>query len=89
MWVEFMNKTSPPLSPSQSFIHGAEMVFVDSLGCGGVGLASDSQELRQRCISVLRELCERCEADGEHEMDDEIKYGVYPFFIDRGIYLIK
>lgn len=65
------------------------MVFVDSLGCGGVGLASDSQELRQRCINVLRELCEGCEGDSGHEMDDETKYGVYPFFINRGIYLIN
>lgn len=87
IWVEFMNKTSPPISSSLAFCHGAEMAFVDSLGCGG---SCDNRELKDECEDVLRELCEgECDVGEPDElMEDDAsdnKFGIHPFYIKRGM----
>ena len=85
MWVEFMNQTSPPLSPFQAFYHGAQMVFVDSFGCGG---SCDDRELKHQCEDVLSGFCDSggdlCESQSMEIDNSNDVFGIHPFYIRKG-----
>ena len=88
LWVEFMNKVAPPLSPSSAFINGALMIFIDSLGCGG---SCDQIGLKDMCINYLQELANVNEVNNNNVMNWEIMrregaFGIAPFFIETGKY---
>lgn len=85
LWVEFMNKTTPPLLPSAAFLNGGEMIFMDSLGCGG---SCDQDDLKRECMNVLKDLCEQ---GSEEEMELQPQKGDHlfgirecPFYIEKG-----
>uniref|UniRef100_A0A1X7TI19 Midasin n=1 Tax=Amphimedon queenslandica TaxID=400682 RepID=A0A1X7TI19_AMPQE len=89
LWVEFMNKVAPPLSPSSAFINGAIMIFIDSLGCGG---SCEQIGLRDACINYLQELAN--ETNSNNAMNQEIvkregTFGIAPFLIESGSLNIK
>ena len=84
MWIQFINKVTPPLSPPIGFYHGAQSMFVDAIGCGGCGL-TERREGQQRCEAFLRELV--TEFSDHSDRAIEIKedcFGIYPFFIEKG-----
>ena len=84
MWVEFMNKVSPPLSPSSAFVNGAVMIFIDSLGCGG---SCDLIRLKNACMRHLQELVDDNEDTViKHEVvRREGVFGITPFIIETGM----
>ncbi|KAL2271783.1 hypothetical protein VTJ83DRAFT_1154 [Remersonia thermophila] len=59
-WVDFMNRSSFP-SPELALLHGAAMVFIDTIGANPSALvAVDPREMgahRQMCLEKLGELC--------------------------------
>ena len=86
LWVEFMNKVAPPLSPSSAFINGAIMIFIDSLGCGG---SCEQIGLKDACINYLQELANVNETNINNAMNEEIvksegTFGIAPFLIETG-----
>ena len=89
LWVEFMNKTSPPLSPSCAFLNGAEMIFIDSLGC----VSSCNYSFKEECLNVLRNFCKLENEEMKKEMEEEMEedrdgedvFGINPFYIERGM----
>ena len=83
MWVEFINKVSPPLSPSSTFVNGAVMIFIDSLGCGG---SCDLIGLKNVCMRHLQELVDDNEDTViKHEVvRREGAFRITPFIIETG-----
>lgn len=86
-----MNKTSDFLSPAASFYHGAHLVFVDALGCGG---SVGEVELKEDALVYLKLLLEQWGTAVDTELqtletvtDKERGYGIPPFFIEAGIEL--
>ncbi|KAL1843801.1 hypothetical protein VTJ49DRAFT_7511 [Mycothermus thermophilus] len=59
-WVDFMNRSNFP-SPELTLLHGAAMVFIDTIGANPSALvAVDPREMgahRQMCLEHLSELC--------------------------------
>lgn len=92
-WVQFMNTTSSSLSAIQSFIHGAYLVFLDSLGCGAA--PSHGAETKAAAAHQMRDVLQRhglesCEEDGGVNgfcYDGEM-CGMPPFMIARGIFFL-
>ena len=87
-WVRFVNSSSPTLSPSLAFYHGAHLVFVDGLGCGGGG--DRVQRLREACYEYLMNQVEVVgEVGGVTEIENGIeRFGIKPFFIDKGVHVM-
>ena len=93
-WVRFLN-SSPSLSPSLAFFHGAHLVFVDALGCGGGAevLVKDGRKVQKACDDYLSDLAQNAmggEIGGdameiEVEEDKKGRYGIPPFFIEKGV----
>lgn len=89
-WVQFMNTTSSSLSPTQSFIHGAHLVFLDALGCGG---AVGGAEVKAAASSQMRAILESHGVDCNEEIgsvggfcyhSDSDESGIQPFMIPQG-----
>ncbi len=86
-----MNATSSSLAPAQSFLHGACLVFLDGLGCGGAshGGRRNARETAEEGIgAILRArgvgcvgVATSCEEGWRHEGD---KCGLGPFMIPTG-----
>lgn len=93
-WVTFMNITRDYLTPPEGFFHGAHLVFVDALGCGGsVGSAQSKEEVLTH-LKMLLEQCGLC-FDRLHPLvfgtviDHDQGFGIPPFYIDSGIQFTK
>ena len=85
MWITFINKVTPPLSPPTSFYHGAQSMFVDAIGCGGCGL-SERKEGQEKCEETLHKLMSDF-IDLVKTENVEIRedcFGIDPFYIERG-----
>jgi len=97
-WVRFMNHTSSSLTEAQSFVHGAYLVFLDSLGCGGSAIAiGGGATLKKAASAYVSSLLERGGADckggeaggdgvddlGEFRCEDG-RCGIPPFWIPSG-----
>ncbi len=85
MWITFINKVTPPLSPPTSFYHGAQSMFIDAIGCGGCGL-SERKEGQEKCEQMLKELASDYTnniGNGSIEIRNDC-FGIDPFYIERG-----
>ncbi len=83
--------TGHNLPPNGAFCHGAHLVFLDALGCGGTGYVGS---IRDGAGVFLESLVARDEGGStavggvEDSMEcttDEV-FGISPFFIKRGTY---
>ena len=87
-WVKFMNATCPPLSPTESFYHGAHLVFLDSLGCNGYMTGVERKHVVQETQSFLKDLLQQSDLDDRclsNVLSDADCFGIYPFFIEKGL----
>lgn len=91
----YQSPSSPVLSPSTAYLHGACLVFLDALGAGLSSYASTSaspQEARAKCIEFLKaQLQNISEVDtevfdmkGPSAIITEKLFGIKPFYIPRG-----
>lgn len=86
MWIMFVNKVTPPLSPSNAFYHGVQCMFMDGIGCGGCGLSDESEG---KCERILVDLT------GDEDMTviydnggvviEHDYFGIHPFYIEKGL----
>lgn len=86
-WVQFMNATCP-LSPTESFYHGAHLIFIDSLGCNGHMTGVEKKQAVQETQSFLNDLLHQSDFDGQCSNDitsDADHFGIHPFFIQKGL----
>ena len=82
-----MNIMTPPLSPANGFYHGAQMIFIDALGCSDI--IENDRDLRQKCKEFLRVLTDSSDVGLDRGSEIEIRedhFGIYPFFIETGIW---
>ena len=92
-WVQFMNITTTlpswPLTPAQSFLHGAHLVFLDALGSGA---AVGGREMKVTAGAQLRVILERHGVTcGDVETTEGFSCcgdvcGIEPFMISRGMF---
>ena len=95
-WSQFMNKAcfdkrcfDETLTAAKlSYIHGAFLVFVDAIGSGSnwSRLECSLQFAREACLSFLKKQTSLDESVVDYKivLNDPTKFGVMPFFIDRG-----
>ena len=71
-----------------SFIHGAFLVFIDAIGSGSnwSRLECSLQYAREACLAFLKKQTSLDESVIDHKivLNDPAKFGVMPFYIDRG-----
>ena len=94
-WVNFMNTTTPRLTPAEAFYHGAHLVLLDALGCGDYATTGKlGQDMREMGAAFLQELIKN---QGSGLFDDGVGpeslamddvggrvFGFHPFFIEKG-----
>lgn len=92
-WVHFMNTTCPPLSPAEAFYHGAYLAFLDGFGCSGKMSGLDRHGVLAAAEAFLQDLLLQNGCDGISQfcsgdiVSDEQLFGIYPFFIKKGLML--
>ena len=85
-----MNNTTPPLTPHEAFYHGAQLTFLDGLGCSGRTITSSREEAFGAAETALQELllengCNVNLGDFDRTITaDDDNFGIYPFFIKKG-----
>ena len=87
MWVSFINKVVPFLSPPIGYLHGAEAVFVDALGCGGCNV-TEREAAQSKCKDFLRGFTSEAmeyEIKGVEIREDS--FGIHPFYVKRGSFI--
>ena len=92
MWVRFMNATVSSLTPVQSFIHGAHLVFLDALGCGSaMSAAASGKQVKETACQHMRAVLEKHLAGSDDDVEclGEFSHqgdlcGIPPFMISRG-----
>ena len=86
-----MNTTSPPLTASEAFYHGAHLVCLDSLGCSKAATAVEKHRLWEVLEDYLQKLLQS-HGLGPIESstlthcveNDNTQFGIHPFFIETG-----
>ena len=95
-WIEFINTTTSMenvtcLSLNEAIIHGAQLVFIDAVGCGGFYASEDAQrasQIKSKSLSWLTQLVntnlhvESPDASEAIVVVTEKTFGVGNFFID-------
>ena len=92
MWVQFMNATASSLTPAQSFIHGAHLVFLDALGCGSaMSAATNGKQVKKAACQHVRAVLEKHSVGSDENVESlgEFSYqgdlcGIPPFMISIG-----
>ena len=86
-----MNTTSPPLTVSQAFYHGAHLVFLDSIGCSKPTTAEQRHGLWEASEAYLKEILQSqdfCPVEQlsipQHAETGKEVFGIHPFFIRTG-----
>ena len=86
-----MNTTSPPLTASEAFYHGAHLVCLDSLGCSKAVTAVERHRMWEVLEDYLQKLLQshglgpiKSSALTHCVENDTKQFGVHPFFIEIG-----
>lgn len=86
-WVQFINSSVGLVHPAAALLHGASMVFIDSLGTNNTAYLADNEsrlkDQKTECVQKLSEFCDMdlmkyynddCQVDVQ---DDKLSLGLF------------